>query len=499
MIEIYRLNQPSILIKADIAGEFPIYLYVPNSMDEVLYSKSINELLNHEKVSKPLEITNKGISFLLQSGVIPPPNTIYKSVYVLGMNDEVELSTRNGIVNLEFKSSFPFSSSNVNYEDKKPDENRLLELVSNAAMARIDSKKPTYLFHSAGKDSNTIALAIAEAGLQSRITLVSHKSKGLADESEISKQIAKKLGFKHKVLNEVDNLRPVHRSAIKDFFKNSPFPSTDSVTLAYPLYLQQLPTLAGANVIDGGGNDSYMMTPPTKRERRNVFITDHILHSNCLRRSIKSESLLFPLTKTRCEWFGTSGFSYSDSKKIMRESIDVNPYWVGVSSQRKDLNLIDLKTSILTQIVASEVHIRKVRNFADSVSSNLILPFANEKVAMYVSSISNRYLFDVGSNKNKLVLRKILKDRIDLDSDIIGKMGYEYDTKSLLLANWDSVVSEIERCKTWNQVEIFTVVIRLKKVMHKNHKYSRLAGQLLYRLYIISIWLNENKYIKMSS
>ena len=37
-----------------------------------------------------IKITSEGISFLLQSGVVPPPNTIYKNIFIVGIGDIVK-------------------------------------------------------------------------------------------------------------------------------------------------------------------------------------------------------------------------------------------------------------------------------------------------------------------------------------------------------------------------------------------------------------------------
>lgn len=46
-----------------------------------------------------------------------------------------------------------------------------------------------------------------------------------------------------------------------------------------------------------------------------------------------------------------------------------------------------------------------------------------------------QYLFDRQALKNKFILRKILKERIGLDSDSIGKLGCSYDLRSVVLNN----------------------------------------------------------------
>ena len=48
-------------------------------------------------------------------------------------------------------------------KDMQPNENLILEMLAEATLSRIDKSKPSFLFHSSGKDSNSIALALAEA------------------------------------------------------------------------------------------------------------------------------------------------------------------------------------------------------------------------------------------------------------------------------------------------------------------------------------------------
>ena len=75
MINCYVLNQDDLVLNCDLAGEFPLYLYWPQNKSTLLYSKSITGLLSDQRVPKPLKVSNEGISFLLQSGVVPPPKT----------------------------------------------------------------------------------------------------------------------------------------------------------------------------------------------------------------------------------------------------------------------------------------------------------------------------------------------------------------------------------------------------------------------------------------
>jgi len=215
-----------------------------------------------------------------------------------------------------------------------------------------------------------------------------------------------------------------------------------------------------------------------------------------MRNFTKSESLLNPLMRSPAEWCGMSGLTYADAKKFYPRVVNVYLHWKEESALRNDWGLFDFKTSILTSVTASELHIRKARNFADSVSANMVLPFANERLASYFSNIPEQYLFDRKTLKNKLILRKILKDRIDLDSDALGKMGFTYDTRGLVLQNWDWMNSEILGCTLWDQPGLVNVILRMKKRMSGHGWGAGAAGRFLYRIYLISAWHNHNMFLK---
>jgi len=498
MINQYNVNNSNIVLSSDLAAEKPLYIFFSEQMPTLLYSDSITELLNSSCVPKPLKISTEGLSFLLQSGVVPPPKTVYQGVYILGIGDTAHISIVNGKIDLKFQHDFPFMSSNrLAVEEMEPDENLILQMLAEATKDNIDNSKQSFLFHSAGKDSNSIALALAEAGWQHKVTLITHKSKGSADESAISLKIAKQLGFKHQTLHEVDQLKAEHYQAIENYFINAPFPCSDNVSLAYPLYTQQLPELKGANIIDGGGNDSYMATPPTHRELKTARYSRFTHNASLLRYLVRSENIVSPLIRTPAEWFGMSGLSYADTQAILPNAINVYPYWKKETQKRKKWDLFDFKASVLTPITASELHIRKVRNFADSIGSNIVLPFANQKIAEYFSKMPEHYLFDRLTLKNKLILRILLKDKIGLDSDKLGKLGFSYDSRSIVLNNWHEISREISDCELWNTLPVYKAICRMKeKSMLKKGWGAEASSRYIYRLYLVSAWYKYNRYLK---
>jgi asparagine synthase (glutamine-hydrolysing) len=489
----HHAGDPTITLTSDLAGEFPLYLYMSDDKKSLLYSTNITELLNDMRVQKPLRVSNEGVSFLLQSGVVPPPKTAYENLFIVSIGDTAQAQTVDGKIQLTFTHEFPFLNAHrLSIDEMTPDEDLILQMLAEATISRIDPSCPCFLFHSAGKDSNSIALALADAGWQDKVTLITHKSKGVLDESVISVKIAKQLGFKHRVLHEIDQLDEIHKQAIEAYFVNAPFPCTDSVSLAYPLYSLQLPELNGANIIDGMGNDVFIGHIPSALEDKKQKISRYLKRLRILSQLAPSTSLFHAAGKCRSEHTGLSGFSLLDTKSIYSGGVNTAKHW---QSRDNNLDYLDFRASVRGKIIDQEVFLRKVRNFGSSVEANLVLPWTNQAVAQYFASMPEAYLFDRQLLRNKLILRKMLQERIGLDSDQIGKMGFTYDKASVIQQNWVWVRSQIVNCSLWRLKGLQRIVTKLKNGAGGLGRNAVVATGLLNRLFLISIWHNKNKYL----
>ena len=118
MILEYKCNELSTNICSDLASEFPVYIYWSPDKQVLLHSTSINELFNDVRIPKPLKVSDEGISFLLQSGVVPPPKTGYQNIYILGIGDIAKIATVNGKIEVTFKHKFPFMNINRLHTDE---------------------------------------------------------------------------------------------------------------------------------------------------------------------------------------------------------------------------------------------------------------------------------------------------------------------------------------------------------------------------------------------
>lgn len=491
MPKIVTPHQKPVILKSELAGENPVYIYWSQDRSFAAYSSSITDLTEAPFI-KSFEIDSYGLSFLLQNGAVPPPKTVYKNLFILGIGDTAEITSNNGLIEITFHNDFPFSSQKRPERPYIPDTSVALELIANATLKRTHHNKPTFLFHSAGKDSNTIALALAEAGWQDKVTLITHHSKSNPKESHISAEIAKKLGFRHRNLEEYSDLNPQVQKEFFEFFREAPFPCTDGVSLAYPLYAFQYPQLKSANIIDGMGNDVYIGHMPSHSEYQKQRLSRYFSHFSPLNDYLNSENRIRAIGRTRCEWIGLSGFSFSDTSRILPGAINTTSYWKKADFGEE---YTDLRGRIRGTILDQEVFTRKIRNFTDVYRSNLILPWATQEVAEHFWNMDKSYLFDKDNLKNKTFLRKLLSEKAGIDSDGIGKLGFKFSFSEITRRNWNHISEEIMRCRLWDTSNIAQLSKRLKAYADANPKREDIPLRLIYKLYLISIWANNSKLL----
>ena len=483
-------EQTPLKLKGPPAGEKPLYLYLDKKQRFIIASDNILALFRHPEVDTPLEVSPEGISFLLQSGVIPTPRTIFKNLFVLNIGDFAEVKAGKKGLEIFFGHEFLYPASRRTPEII-PDEKRLLELLAQAVLTRLQPGAPVYLFQSLGKDSNTIALALAEAGFK-EVTCLTLSTGDRKDESEIAAKIAWKFGFPHRKLPVPEKISKRHKDEIIFYFENIPLPCVDGVSLAYPLYATQL-DFRGTNIIDGSGNDIYMGHVPRKIEYQRQKIYPHFLFLRWFAEKLPTGNAFQKLARTRTEMVGALGFSYRDARRIYPLAEPVFPFWQAEDRKRKGWDYFDLKADVWGPNFEFDLVMRKVRNFAAVYNAHLIMPWTDAEVAAYVASFPEKYLYDRKNFKNKLFLRQILKKYLGIDSDALGKYSYGFNAYLFLQKMSPEAEEEILKCSLWNPKGVKKVLDRLSILARQG---NRMARKLWVRLYLLSAWYNYNRYIK---
>ncbi|MFN4132408.1 MAG: asparagine synthase-related protein, partial [Caldimicrobium sp.] len=476
----------SILLRGPITGGNPLYIYLSPKKDYLNYSEDLKSLLNASEVIKPLEINNEGISFLLQSGIIPTPYTIFKNLFVLSMGDEVIIEKKgNEILNLKFFHTYYYFHWNRKNE-KKGEGDYFLNLLKEAILKRLITDKEIFLFHSAGKDSNIIALALAESEVKDKVICLTLKGPPNKDESPIAKELAIKMGFKHITFELPNKITNSHIDFLRIYFKKMILPCTDGVSLVYPFYAMEF-DFKGVNLLDGSGVDVFAGHVPRKIEYQRQKVFTKLLFLRPLAEMLPTGNPLQKITLTKSEWIGLNGFTYLDTKKIFPRAKSVYKYWKEEDKKRKDWDYFDLKGDIWATYVEYGNVMRKVRILAEFCNANLIFPFTDENVAKYLATLCEKESFDRKTFKNKLFFRKILKEKLNFDVDKVRKFSYPLDTITLLKKMENYVKEEIFSCKLWDKKGIEKIFSRLlKEVDSKKASKSKRATNLILRLFLIS-------------
>ena len=486
-------TQEPLRLASCMAAESPIYVYVSNDETSIYYSKSLNVLLAKIQEKEPLKIDASSLSFLLQDGVIPSPKSIYKSLYILSIGNIFTAINRNKRWQCHFDYHFPFEANTEHKValPRKQRDNQLLALLASSIERRAPEGKPLTLFHSAGKDSNTIALALAEAGRSKHVTSFTYRAVGANDESELVAGICKKLGFKHHIA-DVDALSAsVVKARLSAYFKQANMPCMDNASLLYPLFSNALS--AGSNIIDGMGNDVYIGHVPGKAEyKRQKFQMSTALLSKCMKPALGTFHYQ-SLSKTKAHISGLSGISSLELEKIFPAHKDTYAFWQNLSQAYAHTDYFEFRAKVRGGLIDTEKFVRKLRVASDRYAWNLFLPWMDEDVAQFVHAIPEAQRFDRQRLKNKLFLRDLLKEKLTLDSDQLGKMGFAFDHYSLLQSVENYVRENILSCSAWHHQEIESYLAIVQKGAASANKYQAHWQLRLYRLFVISAWLNHRQ------
>lgn len=481
----HKLGAHRELIRSDLTGGKPKYLYRDPAGKYVFESESLTRLL--EALPTRPSISLKGLALLLRAGVVPQPYTIFEEVFIVTLGWTAEIYSHDDMLSIDFSFSYPFQRAHV----KNTLDNELfLELIVKSIQEQKSPAAPSFLFHSAGKDSNIIALALAEAGYQKEVTLLTHKSAGHHDESGVSARIAARLGFQHEILRSIDRPTAELFSSFSSIIGSMPLPCTDNVSLAYPMYLHQNQDLYGANIIDGMGNDAYIGHIPSRREHNLQKLSPIGAKFAMLDHALPTESLVRPFIRKKSEWCGLTGLSSKDVTSLLSFSEELDIFDQSFNTEETP-NYFDYRSRIRGCCIDQEIYIRKVRNFADCVGANLVLPWANSGVANYVLNLPPDLLYDAAKLKNKLFLRNLLNEKGVVDSDSLGKKTFGFQSMPIVVNNFSFLADEIWSCRFWNKRGLFCLLERLRRNLRGGGRKAAVSSTAVYRLYLVSAWLNH--------
>ena len=248
---------------------------------------------------------------------------------------------------------------------------------------------------------------------------------------------------------------------------------------------------SGSNLLDGSGNDYYFGHVPRPIEYKRQKIYQKFKFLRPLGEHLPSGNIIYRLARSRCEMVGFTGITLADLLKFYPQAEPVYPYWFSEDEKRKDWDYFDLKADVWVTHAEFGNVIRKVSNFTELFGINLVLPWADEALADYIGSLDEAEVLDRGNFKNKLPLRRLLYERLGIDSDKIGKFSYSFPTLSFLEMMKDRVKEEVLSCKVWERKGIE----KFWRILEERAKKDKLWQKIYERLFFLSSFINHSKYL----
>ena len=478
--------------RAEIIGApmgFPeIYLY--HSEGLVIAASTPAAVLDRlTQLGRSATISPFGMSQFLHHGLVPPPHTEWEEIWFIGIGERAVLTDSPKGIDLAFERSYEFVQANSTGQSV-PSTATLLELLTKSVDKQLaEANNQGFLMLSSGKDSVSVAVALAEGG-HTDIPCITYKPSPENEEDVLAAGVCRRLGLTHRTLDLPTDTSAVEKRLVA-FFEGSPRPCADLVQIPYALAVVDSGLMSGA-VFDGSGNDAYMGYVPgsgfrTKQRYR--------VRSQSVARLIESivpvDSPINYLTRSRL----SSGLPcrtlrFADTKKFYADALDTEPWWHQMDEEVADLDSIDLMSSVMTIYEdQAAVHL-KAYVAAAAFGLEAKLPFTDPEIVDYFFNLPTPNKLDPDSGETKILLREMLMDTIGYDAGKVGKHYFGFAGDRFLIEHHDFVLSEISQCTLWEPSVASLAASWLDRVERRSLYYHSLL--ILFQL---SAWHNHSRYI----
>jgi hypothetical protein len=479
--------------RAEVVGEpmgFPeIYLY--HSPDLVVVGTRAGSVLGRvQELGRSLTLSPFGMSQFLHHGLIPPPHTEWDELRFLGKGDRCTLtSTRSGI-DAAFERTYPYLQADSTGESE-PSTATLLEVLTAATDRQLSvAGGDGILMMSSGKDSVSVAVALAEGGHKA-VSGVTYRTGPDDTESTIAAEICRGLGLTHHTFDIPDDPSIVEAELVR-FFEASPRPCADLVQIPYALLVGDRDLAPGA-VLDGGGNDLYMGIVPSRKFKalqglriRNEWIAQRVESIV----PVDSPINYFTRSRVATQLSGRT-FRLPETRQFYPDVVQTRPFWAQISDETAEIGMIDIGTTVATAFHdQAEVHL-KAHVAAQAFGMVAAFPYCDADVVDYLFNLPVSARYDVKSGVTKILLRQMLLDTIGYDAEAVGKHYFGFEGDRFLLEHRSFVLSEISQCSLWSANVGSIAASWLDQLERRPLRYHSLLN-----LFQLSGWHNHSRYVR---
>jgi asparagine synthase (glutamine-hydrolysing) len=431
-------------------------------------------------IDRPLEVSPAGCQFLLAYGLVPPPFTLYRDVYALGIGDRVR-EADDGVV---FTVDFPYLAVRSSGRERT-DPDRLEGLLA-AAVSRAIGDREAILMQSAGKDS--AALLIGLSASKARARAVTYRPHYREDEAPYAAELAHRFGVPHVVVDA----DPAREAELLLELCAAPAICADVAIAGYLRTLESGGARGGV-VLDGLGGDIYMGYVQPREEAvlsgislarwsSRLWGTIEPDHLGAIASYAIKSAMMYPAE--RC----LAGSHLSP--RAVRELIpsDGSPFegfFAELDRRVAPLSAIDRRAYVRGRIYDGAGTMEKARTAAAKFGAKAAFPLCDRELIAHYFNLPATAKYDERRRITKLPLRALLQAKIGPSRYFEEKGSFRYDVQSFAQHNAATIEREVRAAGAVLREVDRWLSFLLARLDNYVHAYS------LFSLFMLAAWLNR--------
>lgn len=388
-------------------------------------------------------IDRVSLADLLRNAFVYPPHTIYCDVKNLatGFVSQHDMDD-------ELRFHFAYQSASAPprpASDAVSDETLLRvyhQLLAQAVQrCTVDIKTP-WLLQSGGKDSTSLAIAIAD--VRPDTTCVTYLGGEEENEVESARFVARRLGLRHEVM-VCDPGRAYDRYLA--MVPRMPLLTADFATLSYADLATEIGHLQGDGIIDALGVDPYFGVPLHLKDRllgmlaRSARIPGALLKHPLIRRSFKLCFALGTLQMNAFErYFPGSRFSDDEVDQILGGNIS-RLSLKRIEAFHDDMHAAESAEAVrrVVLVVLEAAGFGKGMYTAQAMNLRLAYPYCDKQLCEWVfNEVPDDRLIGPGG-VNKVLVRRYIAQHFQQLPYVKSKGSFRFDVRGLARQRFEQV------------------------------------------------------------
>lgn len=457
--------------------------YVSIVRDRLVESSDMVEILAaRDAAGLPIDVDHQSISHLLHDGFVPPPRTVYRDIYTLGMDLEAK---RSGGY-LAFERNFPYTNGKSS-QAGVPSTRTLLTLLAAAVESACATRDEAFLSLSSGVDSTSLAVAAKEAG-RDDLLCVTYGESPEDFEINYARRTCASLGLRH-VSHILDPKDSAIQETLRDYASGCAQPCCDPALIADVSMVARFGESRSV-MLDGSGSDFYFWRPPARRldliKTRLGFGQLPPFHR--VRALVPMDFWGERILATPPELMLLHGvwLRFYETRQFYPNATDTHPYWIGQLAYSASFPREERQHCLKMAYMAPAAYMMKTRNAVSAFRAKAQFPWTDQTVADYCFNLPENARFNRATKVSKVIVRQMLSETLDYDHRSVGKRTFSFGKRDFLLNHLEFCREEILSCTLWST----TIVSAFNKLARKLERGGQTENALL-SLLMVSLWHNR--------